>query len=142
MRAWARFVLGAAVFSFLLNGCSVLPEATFQLATDSRLPRWFEQPAGLSRSQVAVQMDYYVAPWGRRATFTFLGPDRRVIQRVTARVTGDGPRTSEGKVTRAYPSYEIVRVGGVVDIVEHRQLEPQFWMTDDPAVWKSLAQTK
>jgi hypothetical protein len=87
-------------------------------------------------------MDYYVAPWGRKATFTMLGPDRRRLGKVTASLAGDSPATSTGQGPRAYPSYEVVEVGGVVDIVEHRRMEPRFWMTDDPAVWKTLAPTK
>jgi len=62
-----------------------------------------------------------------------------VLEKVTASLSGDSP-SSVGKSTGTYPSYEVVKAGGVVDIVEHRRMEPRFWMTDDAAVWKSLAE--
>jgi hypothetical protein len=142
VRGWAKVLAAAAASAFLLSGCGMFPEATFQLSSDSRLPRWFALPAGLARSQVTVQMDYYVPPWGRKATFTMLGPDRRVLGKVTASLSGNSPATSVGQPTLAYPSYEVVEVSGVVDIVEHRRMEPLFWMTDDAGVWKSLAPRK
>ena len=37
-----------------------------------------------------------------------------------------------------YPSYEVIISGGVIDIIEHRKMEPIFYTTDDPLVWKDL----
>jgi hypothetical protein len=37
-----------------------------------------------------------------------------------------------------YPSYEIITVNGITEIIEHRKMEPIFYITDDPAVWKEL----
>jgi len=34
--------------------------------------------------------------------------------------------------------YEIVMVDGVTDIIEHRERNDIFYMTDDPAVWKEI----
>ena len=36
-----------------------------------------------------------------------------------------------------YPSYEIVTVNGITEIIEHR-MEPIFYITDDPAVRAEL----
>ena len=36
-----------------------------------------------------------------------------------------------------YPAYYVITVNGIVDIVEHRRMEPIFFMTDDPDVWKA-----
>jgi hypothetical protein len=35
-----------------------------------------------------------------------------------------------------YPSYEAIIVNGIVEIIEHRKMEPIFYVTDDTAVWK------
>ena len=45
----------------LALGCS---EANFNLAPNSRLPKWFKLSTGLSRADVTVTMDYYIPPWG------------------------------------------------------------------------------
>jgi len=37
-----------------------------------------------------------------------------------------------------YPSYEVITLNGITDIIEHRRMEPIFYVTDDPAVWKEL----
>jgi DUF4097 and DUF4098 domain-containing protein YvlB len=37
-----------------------------------------------------------------------------------------------------YPIYEVLTVDGVVDVVEHRRLEPVFYMTDDSSIRRSL----
>jgi hypothetical protein len=37
-----------------------------------------------------------------------------------------------------YPSYELITVNGIIEITEHRKMEPIFYITDDPAVWKEL----
>jgi hypothetical protein len=37
-----------------------------------------------------------------------------------------------------YPSYEIVSIGGVTEIIEHRKMEPIFYVSDDPAVRAEL----
>ena len=46
----------------LLCGCRFFPESRFELAPDSRLPKWFTLPTNLSREEVTVQMSYYVEP--------------------------------------------------------------------------------
>ena len=52
-------VCAIAVFEYL-------PESTFQLANESRLPKWITLPPGLTRADVSITMCYYVKPWGRR----------------------------------------------------------------------------
>jgi hypothetical protein len=46
----------------LLFGCRFFPESQFELAPDSRLPKWFILPKNLSREDVTVQMSYYIEP--------------------------------------------------------------------------------
>jgi hypothetical protein len=35
-----------------------------------------------------------------------------------------------------YPSYEAITVNGITEIIEHRKMEPIFYVTNDIAVWK------
>jgi hypothetical protein len=62
--------LGIALIITCLFMAACMPESTFQLADDSRLPKWIQLPAGQSRSDIAVEMSYYVLPWGRKAVFS------------------------------------------------------------------------
>jgi hypothetical protein len=38
----------------------------------------------------------------------------------------------------SYPAHEVITVNGITEIIEHRKMEPIFYITDDPAVWKEL----
>jgi hypothetical protein len=57
----------------LLCGCRYFPESKFELAPDSRLPKWFTLPKYLSRADVTVQMSYYIEPCGFYVNNTGVG---------------------------------------------------------------------
>jgi len=136
-------------------GCGFFPESSFELARESRLPKWFALPSGLSRSDVTVTMDYYIGSHLRTATFTLLkinkdsrGPEGRPSGQKLAEVNGtekglepltlkNNPRPQSGYPI-PYPSYEIITVNGVTEVIEHRRMEPIFYITDDPAVLSEL----
>lgn len=129
------------VMVVLLSGCGVFPESSFVLSPESRLPRWFTPPTGTARSDLTVTMDYYAEPWGRTATFKLKSKDNRTLVSMTGAVRGSQPSHlgSAGTGSPAgYPLYQVVTVNGVVEVVEHRAMEPIFYVTDDAAVWKEL----
>ena len=55
-------IIGILMLMLLLCGCRFFPESRFELAPDSRLPKWFTIPTNLSREDVTVQMSYYLEP--------------------------------------------------------------------------------
>jgi len=105
---------------FMVTGCGFFPESSFDLAPGSRLPKWFAVPPTLTRSQVTVRMDYYIAPWGRKATFTLLGPKRDVLAKASGPLNRREPQVS-GSAGK-YPAYEVITIDGVTEIVEHRNV--------------------
>jgi hypothetical protein len=124
-----------------LAACGLFPESTFLLSDDSRLPKWFTLDKGISRSQISVEMSNYISPFGSTATFVLKWRDGRLISKEKGKVHGDhpiylGPPTSDP--LRQYPSYEIVTVSGVSEVIEHRAMEPVFFVSDDAAVLKQL----
>jgi hypothetical protein len=123
-------------------GCAWFPESTFELASESRLPKWITLPPGLTRADVSIQMSYYSWPWGRSATFTVQDTKGKTLEKVDGKVKGSEPlelkHPPPGFPPR-YPGYEIITVNGITEIVEHRKPEAIFYITDDPAVWKELA---
>jgi hypothetical protein len=118
----------------LVLGCKYFPESTFQLARDSRLPKWITLPAGLTRKDVELTMSYYIKPWGDSASFT-LQNDKHVIQHIEGKVLCTRPFSLKGSKSD-YPSYEPVVIGGRTELIEHKRMEPIFYVTDDAAVWK------
>src|SRR5258708_39549150 len=69
------------------------------------------------------------------------GKSRNTIGRVSGKLKGSDPitlaHTSTG-ARKGYPAYEIITVRGITEIIEHRQMEPIFYIADDPRVWAEL----
>jgi len=126
-------------------GCEWFPESTFELASESRLPKWITLPPGLTRADVSVTMSYYTAPWGRSATFKLKDTKGKVLTKVYGKSRGLGPNQLKHPppgFPPGSPAYEVITVNGITDIIEHRKPEPIFYITDDPAVWKEMGVTQ
>lgn len=131
----ALTIVGSAI------GCGWFPESTFELARESRLPKWITLPPGLTRADVSITMSYYVRPWGSSATFILKDTKGQILEKVDGKVRGLEPlqlKHPPPGFPPGYPSYELITVNGVTEIIEHRKPEPIFYITDDPAVRKEL----
>jgi hypothetical protein len=142
----ARAVPAAIGFVILLAACHPVrgcAESQFELAPESRLPKWFTLPAGGQRSEVAVTLAYYPAPLigsERIATVT-LRTRQGAHEEVVATLKGHEPLTLEPHSETGpipYPSYELLTANGVTEVIEHRRMEPVFFITDDPEVRRKL----
>jgi hypothetical protein len=131
-----------ALACLVLTGCGLFPESSFSLANESRLPKWFTIPPNQTRANVTVAMDYYIDSSGRTATFILRDSNGSVISKVTGKQKGLEPLQRRTKLPGhpdGYPSYEIITVGEITEIIEHRQMEPIFYVTDDPDVKAEFA---
>jgi hypothetical protein len=129
-----RKVFSAALSIFILV-CVALascewPESYFSLSPQTRLPVFFDLPAGKYRTNLRVEMTYYNSSvqfelyekgwWWRIASAT----GKRALP---------DPSKAVGSPHR-YPSFYAVTVNGKTEIVEHRAMEPVFYISDDPDV--------
>jgi hypothetical protein len=115
-------------------------ESDFDLAPASRLPRWFVLREGTNRSDYSVRMDYWIGPVGRTATFT-LRWGGVTLDSVVATLKDNephtlGPTPATGPIP--YPNYEILTANGITEVVEHRRMEPIFYIVDDLEVKRQL----
>ena len=133
--AITRICAIVALSAISLVGCV---ESSFVLAPSSRLPAWFEVPAGRTRGELNVTMDYYVRSYGREAVFTLTDAGGRTLATKRGTQLGLEPLTLKSGVA-GYPAYEIITVDGVTDLIEHRAAEPVFYICDDPSVREELA---
>ena len=146
MRAFLRIdkcmlLVALTIPCYAIVGCEYFPESTFELASESRLPKWITVPPGLTRADVSVTMSYYIKPWGSTATFIIQYRNIQTPAKVDGKVKGLEPlhlKHPPQGFAPGYPSYEIITVNGITEIIEHRKMEPVFYITDDPAVWKEL----
>jgi hypothetical protein len=130
-------ILVAVLVAFsglVIKGCEYFPESTFQLAEDSRLPKWVTIPPGLTRADISVTMNYYSMLIANDAQFILKDRNGKVLAKVGGKIKDLGSQGSRV----AYPAYVAITVNGTTDIIEHRKMEPIFYVTDDPAVWERL----
>lgn len=145
---WARafrFRQTPLLFILSFSACNPirgLPEASFDLAPDSRLPRWFLLPTGYRRDDVTVTITYYV-PWASiDDAVTELADQRRgqtlvrstgqrcwhpQIDRITRNEHGGFDRGSR-------PRYTIIRVADVMEVFDHPEGDSKLRITDDPVI--------
>jgi hypothetical protein len=125
-------------------GCEYIPESTFQLASESRLPKWISLPPGLTRSDVSITMSYYNVPWGGRAVFLLQNAKGKTLEKVYGKDKCRYPFYPKHPLPGfppGYPAYQEVTVNDTAELIEHRKMEPVFYITDDPAVWKEYRVT-
>jgi hypothetical protein len=127
------------VIAFLImKGCELFPEATFELASDSRLPKWVTFPPERTRADASLTMNYYAVPW-RSAQFILRDKNGHRLKKengtMRCRASFQLENPPQGYPS-GYPAYEAITVHGITEIIEHRKMEPIFYVTDDAAVWK------
>lgn len=133
------------LIALLLAGCSPTrgcAESNFDLAPESRLPRWFSLSPGRGRSDVTVKMTYFVGLiGGTTANFVLRDSEGHKLVEVEGRVRDDQPLTlvpDPGTGPLPYPNYAIVTIDGVTEFIEHREKGPLFYVTDDADVRRML----
>jgi len=129
------------ILSSAIIGCEYFPESSFELANESRLPKWFSLPAGLARPDVSVTMNYYSTPGVGVALFILKDKKNRVLAKIYATQKRGGPFGSDGFPMRSgndYPCFAVITANGKTEIIEHKKMEPIFYITDDPAIWRTL----
>jgi len=125
----------------LVAACGFVPESSFELSNESRLPKWIVLRPGEARTAVTVTMDYYIGTGGGTAKFTLRDARGNSLGRWVGSIQGNQPHLLSkppAGFPPGYPSYEIIHVGKLTEIVEHRKMEPAFYITDSPIVWEVL----
>ena len=134
MKIYIKVIL--ILLTLTITGCA---ESSFTLSQDSRLPKWFEVPEGMSRNDLKVTMDYYIS--GKTIFKLYKKGSFFYLKKVIGITRDDRPLKLQNPPSgfpKNYPRYTVIIVIGMLDIVEHRKLEPVFYMTDDPSIWKEL----
>ena len=124
-------VVALCIASCVISGCL---ESSFQLANESRLPRWDALPPGLSRADVSVTLNYYTTfPGANDAKFILKTRWGKKLSEVEGKVKCQYPYSGW-----SYPGYDAVVVNGTTEILEFRKMEPIFYVNDDPAIRKEI----
>jgi hypothetical protein len=138
MKRYRLLAILLVIVFLAIYGCELFPEATFNLANDSRLPKWVTLPPELTRANVSLTLNYYDVPW-RRTQFILRDKNGHILKKENGKMRCRAPFELENPpqgFPSGYPAYEAITVHGITEIIEHRKMEPIFYVTDDPAVWK------
>jgi hypothetical protein len=131
--------ISLAILFSVHTGCDFLAESTFTLANESRLPKWVVLPPGVTRADISLTMSYYILPWGGSARFKLQDKNKQTIEKENGRVRCRNPfqlKNSPKGFSAGYPNYEAITVNDITEIIEHRKMEPIFYVTDSPEVRK------
>ena len=116
-----------------INGCV---ESVFPLASDSRLPKWFTLPPGLTRADVRVELDF-MEPTRRGVDIKVLFYNRKFKKLAEVNGKTIGPILSR--------SFFIEVVNGIPEIIGlktqsdgHGGQDSIFYVVNDPARKKKL----
>ena len=117
-------------------------ESEFALSPESRLPVWFSQlPEDTEREDVTVLLRYYTSPFDVDDTVLILKKGSRTLERVTGR-SEHHPKywawAREDWPNRSHPSYVNITIEGKTEIIEHKKMEPVFYVSSEEAVKSTL----
>ncbi|HMB81286.1 MAG TPA: hypothetical protein VKI43_14510 [Vicinamibacterales bacterium] len=117
-------------------GCA---ESDFDLAESSRLPTALARPPNLNRREVSARLSYHLglaAGEGRGIARLWLVNRSGLATReaLCENWNWTYPPASSGTDEKGYPHYSIINCYGTLDVIEHRKMEPIFYMVDDPAI--------
>jgi len=128
--------------SMVIAGCV---EARLTLSDQSRLPKWVILAEGESRNDFSVKMEWHSTLTGGKIIFkifeknSFLSLREYEIATDTENNIQSLHFPSPNRDTpKGFPKYIMISINGIKDIVEQRKMEPIFYMTDDPAVWREF----
>jgi len=127
-------IVAICVSSCVITGCV---ESTFDLASESRLPRGMAIPPGLTRADVSVTLDFYTMG---QAKFTLRDKSGKNLTTVTGKTKGDPMylRTTPQAPAPRRPVYALVVINGVTEIIENRRADSIVYITDDPSIREEL----
>ena len=132
-KRWA-LIVAACICACAITGCV---ESTFDLASESRLPRGMAIPPGLTRADVSVTLDFYTMG---QAKFTLRDKNGKKLTTVTGKTKGDPMylRTTPQAPAPRRPVYALVVINGVTEIIENRRADSTVYITDDPGIREEL----
>lgn len=101
-------------------------ESRFFLAENSRLPGWFGEVSA-PRQEVTVRLTYYT---GLSDSVDLMRKDGTILGSFAAKMCWHPIM----KQRPTYPHYAYVVANGVIEVLEHRRMEPVFYLSDDPSL--------
>ena len=117
------FFVAICISSCAISGCF---DSVWYLAGDSRLPKWFTLPPGLTRKDVSVALEFYVPLIRGDASAKCVLRDKKWKKLAEVTVKGHGNIIAANGITET-----IGYAGGIID---HGPPQTIFYIDDNPAI--------
>jgi hypothetical protein len=131
-----------AIYNPSIIGMSL--ESSFRLSPESRLPKWFSIPSGYDRKDLTVQIYYYLplppVIYDFKAELLGPPPSFRILDKKTGMHRWHPD--SERRGYQSNPGYVIGSINGVDEVIEHKAMEPIFYISDDQKLIDEIKRTK
>jgi hypothetical protein len=122
----------------LLTGCL---ESEFELAESSKLPKWIVLPDGIERKDITVNLSYYTDSDFKLVLHKKGSSGLTTLQTIEG-TSEHHPEywawANEDWPARSHPGYVILSVSGETEIVEHRKMEPIFYVSNQQVVENTI----
>lgn len=102
-------------------------ESEFELAQESRMPKWVTIPSNLTRADVSLKITFYTFGKVKNVVYGPL-PQHKILYKTIGTHRWHPITEKRGYVAK--PSYLIITVNGTDEIFEQRRLEPILYVTD------------
>lgn len=134
-------------FLLLLTVCSPVRgfiEAEFTLSPESKLPAWYsELPTGYKREDVKIHLQYYTPLFDVDNTVLLVkNKDGFTLFKETGMFVHHleyWKWAHEDWPARAHPGYVKITINGLTEIIEHKKMEPIFYVSDEAAVKNTIS---
>ena len=135
-------LLFVSIITVSIGGCV---EAILSLSDKSRFPRWITLPECKNRNDFFVKMEWHSTLTDGKIIFKlyekgslFAFREYDVTTDTKNNIRSLQLPSQYGDTSKIFPKYIMITINGIKDIVEQRKMEPIFYMTDDPSVWKEF----
>jgi hypothetical protein len=134
----------------LLTSCHPIRgfiESQFVLSSESPLPAWYpELPEGYNREDVTIRLRYYVPPFDVDDTVFWVESSWwHTLYKATGK-TERHPKfykwARKDWKARRYPSFWVITIDGKTEIIEHKKMEPIFYISKEEEVRKIMNKSK
>ncbi len=132
----------AAVFVTACNPYRGSLESEFRLSDSSPLPVWVDPlPEGYERNDVEIILQYWTPYFDVDNTVLMVKSKGSTLVKKTGRSKEPADWSEwahQDWPKRLYPAYSYLTIDGITEVVEHRKLEPIFYISGEQAIEETM----
>ena len=131
-------LLFLALFLTVCNPIRGFLESEFTLSPESQLPVWFsELPENIKREDLTIYLQYYTPIFDVDDAVLIVKHGWRTLYKETG-ISKHHPKywawANKDWPARSHPGYVNLTINGKTEIIEHKKMEPIFYISNEAAI--------